>query len=135
MPRDGFAAVIFSAMVLGGCSSMASEMLTPATNAAVLFNNTLRVTNSVGSIDIFVNEAGDYRQVNFKGGAATGRWRFDGDRLCLTQLVPEPPADLKRENCTALRGSRVGDRWESPTDRGGVVTISIAAGRDAMTRS
>ena len=101
----------------------------PATSAEVLYENTLRVSNSVGNIDILVNQAGDYRTVNFTGGVATGSWRMVESRLCLTQLAPEPPEALKRENCTELRGSQKGDRWRSPTDRGGEVSISIITGR------
>jgi hypothetical protein len=118
-----------AAAVMAAGTALSAMALTPASLAEVLFDNTLRVSNSVGDIDIFINRAGDYRTMNFKGGIATGAWRMDGSRLCLTQRQPEPPEALRRENCTELKGSQVGDRWRSPTDRGGEVTISIVAGR------
>lgn len=64
---------------------------------------------------------------------AKGKWRVDGDKLCLTSDTAFGPFAANKEGCVLLRGDKVGDKWQTPAkDSAGkdiVLDVSIVAGR------
>jgi len=66
-----------------------------------------------------------YRSVTPEG-EAKGKWRVDGEKLCLTQTEPAVP-----ENCAnPLKPRKVGDSWTQVDEASGAeLNIKIVAGR------
>jgi hypothetical protein len=59
-------------------------------------------------------------------GEVRGRWRVDGDKLCLTQTEPAAPEDCSN----VLKPRKVGDSWVQSDPATGVdVKITIVEGR------
>jgi hypothetical protein len=116
------------AALLMACSTDQSS-ITQAANMDVLIPNTLRITNAMGYIDIFIRSDGSYRSLATTGAEAAGTWTQDGSKLCLTQNDPLPPESYRRANCTEILGVKVGDSWESEAGRGRKVQMSIVGGR------
>jgi hypothetical protein len=88
------------------------------------FGNTVVVTGASGSeTRYFFNEDGTFTGVAPGGSQMAGRWRADGDQLCL--IAPNG-----RENCTAVAGDKnVGDTWEQTSSDGSAITVTLQAGR------
>ena len=64
-----------------------------------------------------------YRTVTAEG-EVKGKWRVDGDKLCLTQTEP-----AMAEDCSAkLAPRKVGDKW-TDNSAGVELTIAIVEGR------
>lgn len=58
-------------------------------------------------------------------GEVKGKWRVDGDKLCLTGTAPVSPEDCSN----VLKPRKVGDSWVQPDPASGVdVKITIVAG-------
>lgn len=64
---------------------------------------------------------------------AKGKWRVDGDKLCVTSDTAFGPFEANKEGCVPLKGDKVGDKWQTPAkDAAGkdiVIDVSIVAGR------
>jgi hypothetical protein len=64
---------------------------------------------------------------------AKGKWRQDGDQLCLTSDTTFGPFEANKEACVPMTGDKVGDSWKSKSrDAAGNVVdvdVSIVAGR------
>ena len=61
-----------------------------------------------------------------------GKWRVDGDKVCLTAEATFGPFEANKERCVPLQGDKVGDTWKSKSlDAAGKpvdVDVSIVAG-------
>lgn len=64
---------------------------------------------------------------------AKGKWRVDGDKLCITSETAFGPFEANKERCVPLMGDKAGDKWQTTSkDAAGkdvTVDISIVAGR------
>ena len=64
---------------------------------------------------------------------AKGKWRVDGDKVCLTADTTFGPFEKDKERCVPLNGDKVGDTWKSKSkDAAGKdveVDVSIVAGQ------
>ena len=64
---------------------------------------------------------------------AKGKWRQDGDKLCITSEATFGPFEAGKERCVPLMGDKVGDTWKSKSlDASGKpvdVDVTIVAGR------
>jgi hypothetical protein len=64
---------------------------------------------------------------------AKGKWRVDGDKVCLTSDTAFGPFEANKERCVPLMGDKAGDSWKSKSlDAAGQpvdVDVSIVAGR------
>lgn len=64
---------------------------------------------------------------------AKGKWRQDGDKVCLTPDTAFGPFQKDKETCVPLMGDKVGDSWKSKSlDAAGKpvdVDVTIVAGR------
>jgi hypothetical protein len=62
-----------------------------------------------------------------------GKWRQDGDKLCVTSEAAFGPFEANKERCLPLLGDKVGDTWKSKgRDAAGNevdVVVTIVAGR------
>jgi hypothetical protein len=88
------------------------------------FGNTIVVTYASGAeARYFFNEDGTFTGVAPGGSQMAGRWRADGDQLCLI-----PPSG--EEACTAAAGDKnVGDTWQQTASDGSQITVTLQAGR------
>jgi hypothetical protein len=67
-----------------------------------------------------------YRTVD-TNGTMKGKWRVDGDKLCLTPTEPAGPEDCSN----VLKPRKVGDSWTQPDPASGAdVKITIVEGRN-----
>jgi len=64
---------------------------------------------------------------------ANGKWRVNGDKLCLTSETPFGQFEANKEGCVTLMGDKVGDTWQLPSkDAAGKdikLDVTIVAGR------
>jgi hypothetical protein len=88
------------------------------------FGNTIVVTYANGTQSrYFFNEDGTFTGVAPGGSQMAGRWRADGEQLCLI-----PPSG--QEACTAVASDKnVGDTWEQSGTDGSAITVTLQAGR------
>jgi hypothetical protein len=88
------------------------------------FGNTIVVTSASGAETRYhFNEDGTFTGVASGGSQMAGRWRADGDQLCLI-----PPSG--QEACTTVaEGKNVGDTWEQAGTDGSQITVTLQAGR------
>lgn len=88
------------------------------------FNNTVVVTYASGAESrFFFNEDGTFTGVASGGSQMAGRWRAEGEQLCL--LAPSG-----QESCSPLAGDKnVGDTWEQTGSDGSQISVTLQAGR------
>lgn len=88
------------------------------------FGNTIVVTSASGSeTRYFFNEDGTFTGLAPGGSQMAGRWRAEGDQLCL--IAPNG-----RESCTTVAGDKnVGDTWQQTGGDGSEITVTLQAGR------
>jgi hypothetical protein len=61
------------------------------------------------------------------GTKGTGKWKLNGDKLCVT---PDAGPTAGKEQCSAFTaGKKVGDSWEQTLADGSKAQVSIVAGR------
>ena len=64
---------------------------------------------------------------------ANGKWRVNGDKVCLISDTAFGPFEANKEGCVALMGDKVGDKWQIPgKDAAGKdikLDVTILAGR------
>lgn len=127
-----------------------SKLLTAATAAAFLagaalagnmearFGNTVVAKAADGTVTKFHYEKeGTFTAMIEQPGkpavTAKGKWRQDGDKVCLTSDTAFGPFEANKETCVPLMGDKVGDTWKSKSvDAAGKpvdVDVSIVAGR------
>jgi hypothetical protein len=112
------ALVAFGAVLYSG-AAFAQSMTMQNT-----FGNTIVVTSASGAETRYhFNEDGTFTGVAPGGSQMAGRWRADGDQICLI-----PPSG--QEACTTVaEGKNVGDTWEQTGVDGSPITVTLQAGR------
>jgi hypothetical protein len=113
-----FAALVaFAALLSAGAAFAQSTMQNT-------FGNTIVVTYASGAeARYFFNEDGTFTGVAPGGSQMAGRWRADGEQLCLI-----PPSG--QEACTTVAADKnVGDSWEQTGADGSPITVTLQAGR------
>ena len=88
------------------------------------FGNTVVVTYASGAeARYFFNDDGTFAGVAPGGSQMAGRWRTEGDQLCLI-------APSGQESCTTAAGDKnVGDTWQQTGSDGSQITVTLQAGR------
>ena len=88
------------------------------------FGNTVLVTYASGAeARYFFNDDGTFTGVAPGGSQMAGRWRTEGDQLCLV-------APSGQESCTTAAGDKnVGDTWQQTGSDGSQITVTLQAGR------
>jgi hypothetical protein len=111
------ALVAFGALLSGAAFAQSSPMQNT-------FGNTVVVTYASGAESrFFFNEDGAFTGVAPGGSQMAGRWRVDGEQLCL--ISPSG-----QESCTPLAGDKnVGDTWEQTGSDGSQISVALQAGR------
>ena len=105
------------ALVAGPALADARERLAPA------FSGTVVSTYPDGRTGrLWLSEDGTYRGRGRRGGASSGRWRINGEQICLTQRRPIP---VPRSYCTPVPESR-SSVGRAPT--GERITIRVVPG-------
>lgn len=96
---------------LAGGSAASSERANMSGLAERLAGNTLRIANPLGSIYLQFSATGRYRQVsNARDGVKAGTWRVEGDKVCLRQTRPAPPASYSGV-CETIGARSLGQTW------------------------
>lgn len=62
-------------------------------------------------------------------GEIKGTWKLDGDKLCLTQTEPAPPAGAPATCIPANGGKKVGDSWDVTLPDGTKLKATLQQGR------
>lgn len=70
---------------------------------------------------------GRYRALFSSGREISGRWRVEGDRICLNDITPS--IMMIRRFCTPMIEGDVGARWTSRDPLGRRVTNQLVRGR------
>ncbi|HEV7352523.1 MAG TPA: hypothetical protein VGN74_05275 [Brevundimonas sp.] len=70
---------------------------------------------------------GRYRALFSSGREISGRWRVEGDRICLNDITPS--IMMIRRFCTPMIEGEVGARWTSRDPLGRRVTNQLVRGR------
>lgn len=109
-----------------------------AGNMEARFGNTVVAKAPDGTVTKFHYEkAGTFTATIEQPGqpkvTAKGKWRQDGDKLCITSDTAFGPFEANKESCVPLMGDKVGDSWKSKSrDAAGNIVdvdVSIVAGR------
>jgi len=96
-----------------------------------LAGNTLRITNRLGDLYVQFLPDGSYRELGPNGVIATGGWLTDGNRVCITQTQPAPPAAY-RAVCETIAGREVGESWSRVDPRRGEIRTALLEGHVAQ---
>ena len=62
-------------------------------------------------------------------GTIKGTWKIEGDKLCITQTEPAPPAGTPPTCIPANGGKKVGDSWDVTLADGIKLKAAIQQGR------
>jgi YD repeat-containing protein len=102
------------------------------------FGNTVVASAPDGTVTKFhYDKAGTFTATIAQPGKpavnAKGKWRQDGDKLCITSDTAFGPFEANKESCVPLMGDKVGDKWKSKSkDAAGNVVdvdVTIVAGK------
>lgn len=102
------------------------------------FGNTVVVKSSDGTTTkVFYDKPDTFKVTVEQPGKPTvnskGKWRVDGDKVCLTAETSFGAFEANKERCVPLMGDKVGDTWKSTgkdaTGKDVVSDASIVAGR------
>ncbi|MEQ1755023.1 MAG: hypothetical protein ABL973_12920 [Micropepsaceae bacterium] len=109
-----------------------------AGNMEARYGNTVVATAPDGTVTKFhYDKAGTFTVTSTQPGkpatSSKGKWRVDGDKVCLTAEATFGPFEAGKERCVPLMGDKVGDTWKSkgmsadgkPVD----VDVTIVAGQ------
>jgi hypothetical protein len=109
-----------------------------AGNIEARFGNTVVAKAPDGTVTKFhYDKAGTFTVTSEQPGkpavSSNGKWRKDGDKVCLTADKTFGPFEAGKERCVPLMGDKVGDTWKSksvgadgkPVD----VDVTIVAGQ------
>ena len=120
------------ARVLAGLAAAASLGVTaPAlahTDLEPAFGNTVVSEYPDGGwVRHWFEPDGRYRALLSSGREISGRWRVEGDRICLNDITPS--IMMIRRFCTPMIQGEVGARWTSRDPLGRRVTNQLVRGR------
>ena len=62
-------------------------------------------------------------------GEIKGTWKLDGDKVCITQTEPAPPAGTPATCIPANGGKKVGDSWDVTLPDGTKLKATLQQGR------
>jgi len=109
-----------------------------AGNIEARFGNTVVAKAPDGTVTKFhYDKAGTFTVTSEQPGKPAvntkGKWRVEGDKVCLTAEAAVGPFEANKERCVPLSGDKVGDTWKSkslgadgkPVD----VDVTIVAGQ------
>ena len=109
-----------------------------AGNMEARYGNTVVAKAPDGSVTKFhYDKAGTFTVTAEQPGkppvSTKGKWRVEGDKVCLTAEASFGPFEAGKERCVPLMGDKVGDTWKSkgmgadgkPVD----VDVTIVAGQ------
>jgi hypothetical protein len=80
-----------------------------------------------GWVRHWFNPDGSYSARFSSGRTITGRWRVEGDRVCLNNITPA--IMMISRFCSPMISASVGERWESRDPLGRRVTNVLQRGR------
>lgn len=118
------------AWALAGLSAVSFGLAGPAsaTDLAPAFGNTVVSEYPDGGwVRHWFEPDGRYRARFSSGREISGRWRVEGDRLCLNDITPS--IMMIRRFCTPMIEGDVGARWTSRDPLGRRVTNFLERGR------
>ena len=94
-----------------------------ADNLAGFYGNTVLVTAPDGKVTKSkVNADHTYSSVMPDGSKVSGTWAWKVEpEACFTQVTPPPAAEMK-PFCVKIDAHKVGDKWETKSPDGKVVT-------------
>ena len=96
------------------------------------YGNTLIIKGPDGkeAIRLYYDAGGALSTKAPDGKTTKGTWKMDGDKICVTQTEPAPPAEMAAPQCTPFTGShKVGDTWEVTRPDGSKLTATLQQGR------
>lgn len=119
------------ALALAGLSAASVALAAPAlalTDLAPAFGNTVvSEYPDGGCVRHWFEPDGRYRALFSSGRDISGRWRVEGDRICLNDITPS--FLIVRRFCTPMIEGDVGARWTSRDPLGRRVTNQLVRGR------
>ena len=64
------------------------------------------------------------------GKTTKGTWKMEGDKICVTQTEPAPPADMAAAQCQPFTGAhKVGETWDVTRPDGTKLSVTLQQGR------
>jgi len=119
------------AWALAALAAASAGLATPATartDLAPAFGNTVVSEYPDGGwVRHWFEPDGRYRAQFSSGREISGRWRVEGDRICLNDITPS--IMMIRRFCTPMIEGEVGARWTSRDPLGRRVTNQLVRGR------
>jgi len=110
--------LLLAAVALMALSTPALAQTAPSDTLVAVTTNGMVISLPQGDIDVAYTPDGKFSAA---GGAVTGAWRIDGDKLCTTSTV-DPT-----ENCVVYpTGKKPGDSFDV-TGAQGTATVKINA--------
>lgn len=98
-----------------------------ASDMSAAFGNTIVSTYPNGvTVRHWFEADGAYRSESSSGRKLSGRWRVEGDRVCLTDIRP---SFLISRFCTPMVAARVGDVWNARDPLGRQTRNTLVRGR------
>ncbi|WP_245591509.1 hypothetical protein [Brevundimonas bacteroides] len=120
--RRSFALIVAMAISVGTVPQAARADIEQA------FGNTLVSHYPDGGwVRHWFNPDGSYSARFSSGRTITGRWRIEGDRVCLNNITPS--IMMISRFCSPMISASVGERWESRDPLGRRVTNVLQRGR------
>lgn len=122
LSRRGLSLIGCLALLSAGLPSLASAEIDQA------FGNTLVSHYPDGGwVRHWFNPDGSYSARFSSGRTITGRWRIEGDRVCLNNITPA--IMMISRFCSPMISASVGERWVSRDPLGRRVTNVLQRGR------
>ncbi len=120
--RRWFARIVAVAIAFGAMPQVAQAEIEQA------FGNTLVSHYPDGGwVRHWFNPDGSYSARFSSGRTISGRWRVEGDRVCLNNITPA--IMMISRFCSPMISASVGERWESRDPLGRRVTNVLQRGR------
>jgi hypothetical protein len=119
-------------LILAAVAFAASVMVAVAAEdpMAGRYGNTVVTTTADGKEAgrTYYNADGTFSRKT-PAGEVKGTWKLDGDKLCLTQTEPAPPAGAAATCIPAHGGKKVGDSWDVTLPDGTKLKATLQKGR------
>ena len=99
---------------------------------ATRYGNTLVIKAADGKevVRLYYDQDGKLSTKTPDGKTTKGTWKMDGDKICVAQTEPPPPADMTSPQCQPFTGShKVGESWEVTRPDGTKLTATLQQGR------
>lgn len=121
---------MFTRLALAASAAALLSTAAFADPMAARFENTIKITGGDGTVMLVMyNADGTLASKTTPAGgtetAGTGKWRVDGDKICVT---PNDGPNAGTENCNPLTEHKVGDTWDV-TIGGQPAKAEMVAGR------